>query len=182
MKYFTKLGVRWGYNNVRIKKGDEWKAAFHTNCGLFKPLIMVFGLTNSPATFQTMMNKIFQDLIMEGHVCVYLDDILIFTETLEEHQRLMQIILERLCHHKLYLCPEKCEFEKTKIEYLGLIVSQGRAEMDPMKVAKVTNWPIPSNRKEVQSFLGFANFYRRFIKGFSEHACPLFELDRKSVV
>ena len=125
VKYFTKLDVRWGYNNVCIRKGDEWKAAFRTNRGLFEPLVMFFGLTNSPATFQTMMNEIFQDLIMEGHVCVYLDDILIFTETLVEHQRLLQIILEFLRHHKLYQHPEKCEFKKTKIEYLGLIVLQG---------------------------------------------------------
>ena len=86
---------------------------------------MFFSLTNSPATFQTMMNEIFQDLIMEEHVCVYLDNILIFTEMLEEYQRLMRIVLECLHHHKLYLCPEKCEYERTKIEYLGLIVSQG---------------------------------------------------------
>ena len=96
---------------------------------------------------------------MEGHVCMYLDDILIFTETLEEHQWLMRIVLECLHRHKLYLHPKKCEFERTKIEYLGLIVSQGQAEMDPVKVAGVTDWPIPSNQKEVQSFLGFANFY-----------------------
>jgi hypothetical protein len=88
-KYFTKFDVRWGYNNVRMKEGDEWKGAFRTNCGLFEPLVMFFGLTNSPATFQTMMNDIFQDLIMEGHVCVYLDDILIFTDSLEEHHRLL---------------------------------------------------------------------------------------------
>jgi Reverse transcriptase (RNA-dependent DNA polymerase) len=85
VKYFTKLDVRWGFNNVQIKEGDEWKAAFHTNCGLYEPLVMFFGLTNSPATFQIMMNVIFQDLIMEGHVCVYLDDILIFTKMLAEH-------------------------------------------------------------------------------------------------
>jgi len=85
--YFTKLDVRWGYNNFRIKEGDEWKAAFRTNRGLFEPLVMFFGLTNSPATFQTMMNEIFQDLISEGVVCVYLDDILIFMETMEEHDQ-----------------------------------------------------------------------------------------------
>jgi hypothetical protein len=84
-RYFTKLDVRWGYNNVRIRKGDEWKAAFHTNRGLFEPLVMYFSLTNSPATFQTMMNEIFHDLITEGVVSVYLDDILIFTNSLEEH-------------------------------------------------------------------------------------------------
>ena len=85
-RYFTKLDVRWGFNNVHMKEGDEWKAVFCTNWGLFKPLVMFFGLTNSPATFQTMMNDIFQDLIMEGVVVVYLDDILIFTETIEQHR------------------------------------------------------------------------------------------------
>jgi len=95
-RYFTKLDVRWGYNNVRIKEGDEWKAAFRTNRGLFEPLVMFFGLTNSPATFQTMMNDIFQDLISKGVVCVYLDDILIFTETMEEHDRVTHLVLERL--------------------------------------------------------------------------------------
>jgi Reverse transcriptase (RNA-dependent DNA polymerase) len=85
-KYFTKLDIRWGYNNVRIKEGDEWKAAFKTNRGMFKPLVMFFGLTNSPATFQTMMNDIFRDLINQGHVIIYLDDILIFTETMEEQR------------------------------------------------------------------------------------------------
>jgi hypothetical protein len=94
--YFTKLDVRWGYNNVHIKEGDEWKAAFRTNRGLFEPLVMFFGLTNSPATFQTMMNEIFQDLISEGVVCVYLDDILIFTETMEEHDRVTRLVLEWL--------------------------------------------------------------------------------------
>jgi hypothetical protein len=92
--YFTKLDVQWGYNNVQIKEGDEWKAAFWTNWGLFKPLVMFVSLTNSPATFQTMMNNIFQDLISEGVVCVYLDNILIFTETMEEHDRVTHLVLE----------------------------------------------------------------------------------------
>ena len=178
-KYFTKLDVRWGYNNVRIKEGDEWKAAFRTNRGLFEPLVMFFGLTNSPATFQTMMNDIFRDLIAEGVVCVYLDDILIFTKTLAEHRRVTRLVLERLRQHKLFLKPEKCEFEQTSIEYLGLVVSQGCVSMDPVKVAGVKDWPVPTNRKEVQSFLGFVNFYRRFIQDFSHHARPLFDLTKK---
>jgi hypothetical protein len=102
-KYFTKLDVRWGYNNVRIKEGDEWKAAFRTNRGLFEPLVMYFGLTNSLATFQTMMNKIFEDLITQGVVSIYLDDILIFTSTLEEHRPISRMVMERLRNHKLYL-------------------------------------------------------------------------------
>jgi Reverse transcriptase (RNA-dependent DNA polymerase) len=178
-KYFTKLYVRWGFNNVWIQEGDEWKGAFRTNHDLYEPLVMFFGLTNSPATFRTMMNDIFQDLIMEGHVCVYLDDILIFTKTLAEHRRILRLLLERLRLHRLYLRPEKCEFERTRIEYLGLIMSQGKVEMDPVKVAGVMDWPVPKNRKEVQVFLGFANFYRHFIEGFSHHARPLLELTKK---
>jgi hypothetical protein len=128
--YFTKLDVRWGYNNVCIREGNEWKAAFCINRGLFEPLVMYFGLTNSLATFQTMMNEIFQDLITEGIVSVYLDDILIFTNSLEEHRRITHLILDCMCEHKLYLRLEKCEFEKTSIEYLGIIISHNRVEMD----------------------------------------------------
>src|SRR6266516_1662899 len=174
--YFTKLDVWWGYNNMRIKKGDEWKEAFRTNRGLFEPLVMFFGLTNSPATFQTMMNEIFQDLVMEGVVSVYIDDILIFTKTHEEHHRVTHLVLERLRQHHLYLKPEKCEFEKTQVKYLGLIISEGKAEMDPIKVEAVSKWPMPTNKKEVQSFLGFTNFYQRFIHDFSHHGHPLFDL------
>jgi len=177
-KYFTKLDVRWGFNNVRMKEGDEWKAAFRTNRGLFEPLVMFFGLTNSPATFQTMMDDIFEDLITEGVVVVYLDDILIFTETLEEHRAVTRRVMELLEKHKLYLRPDKCEFEKTTVEYLGVIISHNSVAMDPVKVAGVAEWPAPTNKKEVQSFLGFTNFYRRFIKDFSEHARPLFDLTR----
>ena len=142
--------MRWGYNNVRITEGDEWKATFGTNRGLFEPLVMFFGLTNSPATFQTMMNDIFQDLIMDGSVCVYIDDdILIFTKTLVEHGRITKLVLQCLKEHKLYLKPEKCEFEWT----LGLIISEGKLEMDLVKVKGVTDWPEPKNRRGVQSFL-----------------------------
>jgi len=178
-KYFTKLDVQWGFNNVWMKEGDEWKAAFQTNRGLFKLLVMFFGLCNSPATFQTMMDDIFDGLIMEGVVVVYLDDILKFTETLEEHQRVTWRVMELLWKTNLFLKPKKCEFEKTEVEYLGVIISQNLVKMDPVKVAGVTEWPIPSNRKEVQSFLGFTNFYRRFIQGFSHLAHPLFNLTRK---
>jgi len=142
-KCFTKLDVRWGYNNVRIRKGDKWKATFWTNQGLFEPLVMFFDLTNSPATLQTMMNDIFRDLIMEGAVCVYLDNFLIFSQTLAEHQGIVHQVLQHLHEHRLYLRPEKCEFGRTKIEYLGPVISEGKAEMDPVKVCGVTEWPKP---------------------------------------
>jgi hypothetical protein len=101
-KYFTKLDVWWGFNNVRIQEGDEWKATFRTNQGLFEPLVMFFGLTNSPATFQTMMNDMFTDMISEGAVVVYLDDILIFTKDLEEHHRITHWVPGRVAEHQLY--------------------------------------------------------------------------------
>jgi Reverse transcriptase (RNA-dependent DNA polymerase) len=115
---FTKFDVHWGYNNVRIKEGDEWKAAFKTNCGMFEPLVMFFGLTNSPATFQSMRNSIFGNLIATGKVFIYMDNILIATATHEEHRDLVHQVLRQLLDHHLFLKPEKCEFESTDIEYL----------------------------------------------------------------
>jgi Reverse transcriptase (RNA-dependent DNA polymerase) len=179
-KYFTKLDVRWGFNNVHMKEGDKWRAAFWTNRRLYKPLVMFFGLTNSPATFQTMMDGVFEELIMEGVVVVYLDDILIFTKTLEEHQEVVHKVVALLQLHNLSLKPEKCEFEKTSVKYLGVVISQDSVMMDPAKVARVSEWPTPTTKKEVQSFLGFVNFYRRFIEGFSHLARPLFNLTKNS--
>ena len=177
-RYFTKLDVHWGFNNVQMKEGDEWKAAFQTDWGLYEPLVMFFGLTNSPATFQTMMDGIFEDLISEGVVMVYLDNILIFTKTLEEHRKVVHWVLELLQQHGLSLKPEKCEFEKTSIEYLGVVASHNLVKMDPAKLARVAEWPTLSNKKEVQSFLGFTNFYQRFIEGSSHIPWPLFDLTK----
>jgi len=144
-KYFTKLDIRWGFNNIQIKPRNEWKAAFRTNRGLFEPLVMFFGMTNSPTTFQTMMNDIFRTLIAKGIMVVYLDNILIFTETEEEHEQAVQRVLEVLVEHKLFLRPEKCEFHRKRIEYLGLVISENKVEMDPIKVAGVRDWPTPEN-------------------------------------
>ena len=180
-KVFTKFDVRWGYHNVRIKDGDEWKAAFVTNRGLFEPKVMFFGLTNSPATFQSLMNTIFADLIATGKVAVYLDDILIFSSTLDEHRKVVHEVLRRLEEHDLYLRPEKCEFERDEIEYLGLVIRQGRVSMDPIKVKAITGWPKPNNLRDLRGFVGFANFYRRFIKDFSRIARPLHDLTKKDV-
>ena len=179
-KIFTKFDVRWGYNNVRIKEGDEWKAAFKTNKGLFEPLVMFFGLTNSPATFQTMMNTLFKDLIDEGFVTIYMDDILIATATLEQHRRVVKQVLKILQDNDLYLKPEKCSFEQSKIDYLGVIIEEGQVRMDPSKVKGIQDWPAPKSLKEVRGFLGFCNFYRQFIKDFAKIARPLNDLTKKS--
>ncbi len=137
---------------------------------------MFFGLTNSPATFQAMMNEIFRELITEGFVVVYLDNILIFTETMEEHTRITKRVLQILTDNKLYLKPEKCQFHKIELDYLGHKISHDTIAMDPIKVAGVTEWPTPKTKKELQSFLGFANYYRHFIKDFSHIAHPLHRL------
>lgn len=141
---------------------------------------MFFGLTNSPATFQTMMNDLFRDLISQGKVVVYLDDILIFSKTLEEHRRIVRQVLEILRKHKLYLKPEKCKFETTRIENLGMIILQGCVEMDPVKIKGVAEWPEPTCKRDVQAFLGFTNFYRRFIQDYGRIAKPLTMLTGKT--
>jgi hypothetical protein len=175
------LDIRWGYNNIRIKLGDEYKAVFKTPLGLFEPTVMTFGLCNAPATFQTFMNKIFEDLIDGGHVVVYLDDILIFSDNLDQLDQLTHEVLSRLERYDLYLKPEKCVFAQTSIEYLGIIIANGQVRMDPAKLAGITSWPTPRMVKQVQAFLGFCNFYRRFIQGFSQITRSLFELTKKGV-
>jgi len=137
---------------------------------------MFFGMTNSPATFQTMMNDIFRNLIVEGIMVVYLDDILIFTKTKEKHEQAVQRVLQVLKENKFFLCPEKCEFCKQWVEYLGLVISENEVSMDLVKVAEVREWPIPENKTDVQTFLGFVNFYWRFIRDFFAKARPLFDL------
>ena len=178
-KVFSKIDLRWGYNNVRIKKGDKWKTAFVTHRGLFEAKVMYFGFTNAPATFQTMMNEILKDLILEGTVMVYLDNILIFTQNVEENRQITQEVLRHPRENDLFAKPEKYFFVQDCIEYLGMIISHGHIKMDPAKLTGVTEWPRPKKVKEAQAFLGFANFYMRFIQDFSKYAKPLTSLTKK---
>ena len=148
-RLFTKLDVRWGYNNVRIREGDEEKAAFKTNQGLYEPRVMFFRLTNSPSTFQTMMDTIFRDLILTNKVVVYMDDILIATsDNQQHHQEVVHQILYRLGEHNLYLKPKKCTFEVPEVEYLGVIIGYGKIRMDPVKTQGVVTWEAPKNLTE----------------------------------
>ena len=173
---FTKFDIRWGYNNVRIKKGDEHKAAFKTKFGLFEPLVMFFGLTNSPSTFQAMMDHIFRPLkdihrLKGTEIIVYMDDILIATSShISDHRTAIHDVLNLLEEHDLYLKPEKCLWESPRADYLGVILEKGVTRMDPTKIQGITKWPIPKTVKHVRSFLGFCNFYRAFIRGFSQVA------------
>jgi hypothetical protein len=180
-QWFTKFDIRWGYNNVRIKEGDEWKAAFKTNRGLFEPTVMFFGLTNSPATFQTMMDAIFREEVASGDVIIYMDDILIATTgSLDHHRNMVAHILSKLREHDLFLKPEKCHFHKQEVEYLGVIVGKGHVKMDPVKVQAITDWPTPTNLHELRSFLGFGNYYKDFIPAYSHITRPLHDLTKKN--
>ena len=182
MKEFTKVDIRWGYNNVHIKEGDKHKAAFITNQGLFKPTVMFFGLTNSPATFQMMMNAIFTEEIAEGWLIVYMDDILVATKDDQEfHDKCVHRMLDKLKQHNLYLKPEKCIFDQKRIEFLGVILENGTIQMDPTKVKGVADWPPPQNVMDICSFLGFTGFYHYFIPNYSLIARPMIQLTRKNV-
>jgi hypothetical protein len=177
-KIFTCLDLRTAYHQVRVAEEDIAKTAFITPMGQFESLVMLFGLTNAPSDFQAIMNEIFFDL---EYVLVYIDDITIFSENAEEHEARTRIVLERLRKHGFYCNLEKCQFNLSKIAYLGYIVSSEGLNMDPAKVAAVTEWPTPTKKKDVQSFLGFANFYRRFIHNFSKLSIPLTHLLKKGV-
>ena len=155
-KVFTKIDLRWGYNNVRIKEGDEWKAAFTTPEGSFEPTVMFFGLTNSPATFQTMMNELLRDLINIGKVAAFINDVM---ETEEGHDEIVAEVIRRLEENDLYMKPEKCKWRVREVEFLGVVIGPERIKMEKEKVKGVLEWPIPECVKDVQKFLGLANYY-----------------------
>ncbi|GAA5971619.1 hypothetical protein JCM3765_001266 [Sporobolomyces pararoseus] len=180
-RYFTKIDLRNGYHHVRIRVGDEWKTAFRTRYGHYEYQVMPFGLTNAPATFQALINDTFRPFL-DRFVVAYLDDILIYSQTLEEHQDHVRQVLAKMREAKLYGKAEKCSFHSDSVEYLGFIINRDGVSMDPSKVQSIREWPQPSTVKEVQSFLGFANFYRRFIRNYSSIAAPLTRLTRKDII
>ena len=177
-KVFTKIDLKTGFNLVRIAEGDEWKTAFRTRYGLYEYLVMPMGLCNAPASFQRMMDTIFADLSDEG-VIVYIDDILIYSETEEEHGKLVEEVLRRIRKYNLCAAIKKCRFHVPEVEFLGYIISAKGISMSEKKVAKIKNWAPPKSVKNVQEFLGFANFYRRFIEGYSKICVPLTNLTKK---
>jgi len=177
-KIFTKLDLRGAYNLLRICPGDEWKTTFRTRYGHFEYTVMPFGLTNAPAVFQHLMNDIFREY-MDEFVVVYLDDILIFSKNQEDHDKNVRLVLAMLWEHGLYTKLEKCEFDKSSVVFLGYVISLDGIFMDKSKVETIQCWATPSPVKDVQHFLGFANFYRRFIKGYSKITTPLTALTCK---
>jgi len=139
-KVFTKMDLRWGFNNVRIKEGDEWKGVFTMYIGSFEPTVMFFGMTNSPAIFQAMMNKILRDLINEGKVTAYVDNVSVGTEMKEGHDKIVKEILRRLEENDLYIKPEKCVWKARKIGFLGVVIGPNGIEMEAEKVDRVLSW------------------------------------------
>jgi hypothetical protein len=177
-KYFSCLDLRSGYHQVLVHPDDIEKTAFRSRYGHFEFKVLPFGLCNAPATFQTLMNDVFRREA-DDFVLIYLDDIMIFSNTAEEHLAHIRVVLQRLRDHKLYAAPKKCKFFQTRIEWLGHIVSNQGIEVDPRKTDSVNEWPTPKTVLQVMSFLGLASYYRRFIQDFSQVAAPLTNLTRK---
>lgn len=169
---FSKIDLQSGYHQIRVKGADVHKTAFRTKYGHFEWRVMPFGLTNAPATFQTLMNSILRPFL-DKFVIVYLDDVLIYSRTSEEHKHHLRLVLQALREHKLYAKLTKCEFWRDTLPFLGHIISQEGISMDPDKLAAIKQWPIPTTVTQLQSFLGLANYYRRFVKDYSFIAAPL---------
>jgi hypothetical protein len=177
-KIFTKIDLRGAYNLVRIRNGDEWKTAFRCRFGHFEYLVMPFGLTNAPAIFQHLINDILRDLL-DVYCIAYLDDILIYSSSPEEHVKHVATVLERLQQNFLYAKLEKCEFSTTTVSFLGYLISTDGLRMEPARVASIETWPTPTNVKQLQQFLGFANFYRMFIHNYTRVIHPMLQLLKK---
>jgi hypothetical protein len=181
MKYFTKIDIVSAFNNVRMKAGQEYLTAFRTRFGLYESLVMPFGLTGAPATFQRFINDTLRDYL-DVFCTVYLDDILIYSQNRDEHTQHVRQVLERLNHAGLYANAKKCEFFQSEVKFLGLIVGKDGIRMDPEKIATIAKWEKPECLTDVQAFVGFTNFYRRFIRDFSKIVAPLVNLTKKGVV
>ncbi|CAJ0958267.1 unnamed protein product [Ranitomeya imitator] len=176
--WFTKIDLRGAYNLVRIKQGDEWKTAFNTPEGHFEYLVMPFGLSNAPSVFQSFMHDIFREYL-DKFLIVYLDDILVFSDDWESHVKQVRMVFQVLRADSLFVKGSKCLFGVQKVSFLGFIFSPSTIEMDPVKVQAIYDWTQPTSVKSLQKFLGFANFYRRFIANFSTVAKPLTDLTKK---
>jgi hypothetical protein len=176
-RWFSKIDLKDAYHKIRIQPGDEWKTAFRTRYGHFEYMVMPFGLTNAPATFQGYINQTLRGLV-DDFCIVYLDDILIFSKTIEEHTQHLQQVCQRLREHELYGKPSKCDFYKKEMEFLGFIINAEGVQMDPRRVQTISEWKDhpPKSYHDVQVFLGFCNFYRRFIRGYANISRPITRL------
>ncbi|GBG73111.1 hypothetical protein CBR_g12827 [Chara braunii] len=168
-RFFTKIDLRSGYHLIRVTAADQPKTAFRSRFGHYEFTVMPFGLTNTPATFQRAMNDIFRD-ILEQYVLVYLDDILVYSRTLEEHLRHLRDVLDRLCRHGFYAKLSKCRFAQHKVDFLGHYVSDQGLHMDDAKITAIVEWPAPTSAKQLRSFLGLTSYYSNFIRGYARYS------------
>ncbi|GKV27101.1 hypothetical protein SLEP1_g36308 [Rubroshorea leprosula] len=169
---FSKIDLRSGYHQIRMRPGDEWKTAFKTRDGLYKWMVMPFGLSNAPSTFMRLMNQVFR-LFIGKFVVVYFDDILVYSKNGQEHLDHLRQVFEVLREQKLYANLKKCSFITTSVTFLGYIITAQGIKMDPSKIDAIVNWPTPTSMHDVRSFHGLASFYRRFIKNFSSIVAPI---------
>ncbi|KAL0537615.1 hypothetical protein IC582_026598 [Cucumis melo] len=175
---FSKIDLRSGYHQLRIKDGDVPKTAFRSRYGHYEFIVMSFGLTNAPAVFMDLMNRVFREFL-DTFVIVFIDDILIYSKTEAEHEEHLRIVLQTLRDNKLYAKFSKCEFWLKQVSFLGHVVSKAGVSVDPAKIEAVTGWTRPSTVSEVRSFLSLAGYYRRFVENFSRIATPLTQLTKK---
>jgi len=178
--WFSKIDLRSGYHQMRVREGDVEKTAFRTRYGHYEFVVMPFGLTNAPAAFMDLMNRVLSPML-DRFVIVFIDDILVYSKTEEDHKAHLSEVLETLRKNKLYAKFSKCEFWLKEVQFLGHIVNEEGIKVDPAKVSAVRNWETPKTPTEIRSFLGLAGYYRRFIKDFSKIAVPLTKLMRKNM-
>eukprot|EP00253_Pinus_taeda_P019019 PITA_19019 len=175
---FSKIDLRSGYHQIRIKDEDIAKTTFRTRYGHYEFVVLPFGLTNAPTTFMCLMNGIFHPYL-DQFVLIFIDDILIYSRTIEEHHENLRIVLQTLREHQLYAKFSKCDFFKEEIQYLGHVISKDGIAVDPEKIKAIMDWPIPKDVTDVRSFMGLVGYYRRFVEGFSKVAFPITSLQKK---
>ncbi|KAL5546618.1 hypothetical protein UlMin_006305 [Ulmus minor] len=175
---FSKIDLRSGYHQLKIKESDIPKSAFRTRYGHYEFLVMPFGLTNAPAAFMDLMNRVFKEYL-DKFVIVFIDDILIYSRSRDEHAEHLRVTLQTLKEHRLYAKFSKCEFWLDRVQFLGHVISKEGITVDPVKIEAVSKWSAPTSVTEIRSFLGLAGYYRRFVEGFSSLAAPLTALTKK---